>query len=898
MSLGPLLAAGGTIDFGPLLLDLALVLVLAKVAAELFERMRLPAVLGEILVGIAIGPSALGLVDPSDALKILAEIGVIMLLAQVGLEMDLRELRRVGRASLLVGVFGVVFPMAGGLLAGRALGETLNASLFLGAALAATSVGITARVFGDLRALSSREARIVLGAAVADDVLGMIILTVVTRVVTEGTFDVGAVLSTLGIAIAFLAASVGLGVVLVPRVFRRLGNAVSSPAVIGVLAAALTFGLAAAADAARLAPIIGAFVAGIALAGTDQHDRIERDFAVLGGLLIPVFFVQIGVETDVAQFVDGEVLALAAVLSVIAIATKLVAALGATGTGADRLLVGIGMVPRGEVGLIFAAIGMQVGVFGDDLYAVVLLVVLLTTLIAPPLLRVRLGGSRRTPASAEPGAGLADSDAGSGEKSGAADAGGVTVVGDSLRLDAVPERQRTLEVLLRAARLGATSTPDAALMAWVDATRAEPLVWTREASLALVELVRLGNHRSWRFVEVAAVAERALPELARLLDSRHSDATELDPTRVAAFPIVETIRHRLPPGDGFATDHSLLLAALMADMAAEGIAADGMLARLDLDPSTLEEAEALMNASSLLRATVCTEPLQISDRTLAQLADYLGSPINVEKCRLLTEARTDLKDWQYSALLDVTIRVQQLLAHPELIEGRSGSVEDVRRTRALALVEGEAARTARVREAPASYVLAHEPETIARHVGLVEPVPAAGRARVAVSTAGDSWIVDVATRDTDGLLARVAAVLTGAGLDIVNADLNTWPDGAVLDSFTVNAVHEPDAESLRAALEAVLGQRRLPAAPLRYLALDVRFDHRSHPWHSIVLVRGRDEPGVLMTVAAAFARAGIRVHQANIASADGTIADRFEVSDRHGRQLSDRLERRVLRMLS
>ena len=876
MPLASVLAAGGSIDYGPLLADLALVLVLAKVAAEVFERMRLPAVLGEILVGIAIGPSALGLVDPSDALRVLAEIGVIMLLAQVGLEMDLKELRRVGRASLMVGVLGVAFPMAGGIAAGRALGESLDASLFLGAALAATSVGITARVFGDLRALSSREARIVLGAAVADDVLGMIILTVVTRVVTEGTFEVGSVATTLAIAIGFLVVSVGVGVVAVPRILRRLGSVVSAPAVIGVVAAALTFGLAAAADAARLAPIIGAFVAGIALAGSEQHDRIERDFSVVGGLLIPVFFVQIGVETDVAQFLDAQVLALAGVLSVIAVATKLVSALGASGTGADRLLIGIGMVPRGEVGLIFAAIGMQVGVFGDDLYAVVLLVVLVTTLIAPPLLRVRLGRSRPD-----------SSDAATTAPSSAATSPSASPGGSD---DA-------LAALLRAACDCATAVPGPTVMSWVDANRESPLVWTREASLALIELVRVGNHRSWRFVEVAGIAERAMPELAALLDGRHSETTELDPTRTAAFPIVETIRTRLPGGGEITANHSLLLAALVADMAAEDADGEALLSRLALDPSTIDEARSLVNASTLLRVTVCSEPLQISERTLAQLADYLGSPINVEKCRLLTEARTDLKDWQYSALLDVTVRVQQLLAHPELLDGRRGSVEEVRRGAALDLVGHDGLRAARVRTAPSSYVLAHEPDTITRHVAMLDPTPGRGEVRVAVSGDASPWTIDIATRDTTGLLARIASVLTEAGLDIVNADLNTWPDGAVLDSFVVEGDTPPDAESLGRRLADVIGRRRLPSTGPVRAKLQLRFDHDVHPWHSVVLVRGRDEPGVLATVASAFARSGVQVHQANIVSADGVIADRFEVSDRHGRQLTDRTEKRIRRLL-
>ena len=392
-----LLGSAGQLDFGQILLDLALVLVVAKLAAELAERIRVPAVLGEIIAGLALGPSVLGLVNPSDALKVLAELGVIVLLVQVGLEMDLVELRRVGRASLGVAVIGVVLPMSAGVIAGYALGETMNASLFLGAALAATSVGITARVFRDLRALSSTEARIVLGAAVADDVLGLIILTVVTRIVKDRSVDIASVFGTVALAVAFLTVSGIVGILIIPRLFGAIGSRAASPATIGVLAGAAAFGFAAAADAANLAPIIGAFMAGIALGKVPQRDRVAREFSVLGNLLIPIFFLQIGIDTDVTKFFQAHVLWVATVLTVIAIASKMLASLGAIGTMADKVIIGIGMVPRGEVGLIFAAIGLQVGVFDEDLYAVVLLVVLVTTVIAPPLLRWRLGSAATVP---------------------------------------------------------------------------------------------------------------------------------------------------------------------------------------------------------------------------------------------------------------------------------------------------------------------------------------------------------------------------------------------------------------------------------------------------------------------------------------------------------------------
>jgi Kef-type K+ transport system membrane component KefB len=370
------------------------VLVVAKLAAELCERIRIPAVLGEITAGIVIGPSMLGLVEPSDALRVLAEVGVIILLAEVGLEMNLNELRRVGRASMLVAVIGVVLPMSSGIVAGRAFGESVNASLFLGAALAATSVGITARVFGDLKALGSTEARIVLGAAVADDVFGLIILTVVTRVVEQGSIDAMGLISTIGLAVGFLVIAGAIGLLLVPKIFAFVGAKAASPATIGVLAAAVTFGFSAAASGAKLAPIIGAFVAGTALGRTQQHHTIARDFSILGSIFIPVFFMQIGIDTDVTKFFSAHVLIVAGVFTVIAITGKVLAAVGARGTNTDKLLIGIGMIPRGEVGLIFATIGVSVGVFNDELYAVVLLMVLLTTIITPPLLRWRIEAGR------------------------------------------------------------------------------------------------------------------------------------------------------------------------------------------------------------------------------------------------------------------------------------------------------------------------------------------------------------------------------------------------------------------------------------------------------------------------------------------------------------------------
>jgi len=255
----------------------------------------------------------------------------------------------------------------------------------VGAALTATSVGISARVFGDLRALATVEARTVLGAAVADDVIGLIILTVVVRLVEVGSVSPSEVAVVVVVAIGFLVVSLLVGVRMVPPLFgliSRHGRSAGTMVALA-LAFALAFALAVAelASAAKLAPVIGAFVAGVALARSPVSDRVRRELAPVGHLFVPVFFLQIGIDTDIGQFIEPSVLGIAGVLLIIAVGGKLVSAVGMFSAPGDRVLVGIGMMPRGEVGLIFAAIGLRQGVFGEDIYAALLLVVLVTTLL-------------------------------------------------------------------------------------------------------------------------------------------------------------------------------------------------------------------------------------------------------------------------------------------------------------------------------------------------------------------------------------------------------------------------------------------------------------------------------------------------------------------------------------
>ena len=254
-------------DVTAVLLDILIVLVAAKVAVEIAERINVPAVVAEIVAGMIIGPSVLSLVGSEQTLQVLGELGVILLLLGVGMEMDLGELGAVGRAATSVAVVGVVVPMVGGYAVATALGHDSNQSLFIGAALSATSVGITARVFSDLRALATVEARTVLGAAVADDVLGLVILTVVVRLVSEGSVSIADVALIVAVAIGFLVVTAVLGSRFAPGLFQFLDRHAKSAGTLVALALAFTLAFAELADAAKLAPIVGAFVAGLALVG-------------------------------------------------------------------------------------------------------------------------------------------------------------------------------------------------------------------------------------------------------------------------------------------------------------------------------------------------------------------------------------------------------------------------------------------------------------------------------------------------------------------------------------------------------------------------------------------------------------------------------------------------------
>ena len=394
----PLAASSGVAG---LLTDLFVVLLAAKLGDELFRRLRQPTIIGEILAGVLVGPAVLGLVEPGEVLEVFAELGVVFLLFWVGLETKLSDLREVGPTAVSVGVLGVAIPFAGGIGLGAALGESVGTSLFIGAALVATSVGITSAVLIELGVLERRTSRTILGAAIVDDILALLLVAVAAGVAAEGGVDIGAIAVTAGVALAFVAFVALGGTRLLqarPALLHapRFSESPLLPAVIVCL------GLAAFASQIGLAAIIGAFLAGMVIAETRDQHPIEEEVAPLYAFFPPFFFAFIGLEVSLAALAHLDTLLLLAGITVLAIVTKFVGAyLGARRLGRrDAAFVGVGMVPRGEVGIIVAGIGNATGTIDAELFAVIVGMSVLTTLVVPPVLRRIAAAPEPDPAAA------------------------------------------------------------------------------------------------------------------------------------------------------------------------------------------------------------------------------------------------------------------------------------------------------------------------------------------------------------------------------------------------------------------------------------------------------------------------------------------------------------------
>ena len=454
----------------PVLLGLVIILLAAKLGGELFERFGMPAVLGELSIGIVLGnlKNSAG-VDifafltptttegelvrpfvPGETLAILAQIGVILLLFEVGLECTIRDMLKVGLSSLLVAVLGVVAPVALGYGVASLFTEGWEVPLFVGATLAATSVGITARVLKDMGRSRDRESQIILGAAVIDDVLGLIVLAVVSAVITaadgagESRAETAAgLLLTIGLAVGFVGGAVLLGVMNVPRLLFKAACGLRGRGLLVTTALVFCFGLAYLSNAVfGLASIVGAFAAGLVLervqysdlaekesrrlveegghpapppdpAYDEQHHddpgeeadahgnhELEEAIRPLTALLVPVFFVEMGMQVEIAEFADTSVWGFAALLCVAAVIGKQVCSFGVLEPNVNKFAVGLGMIPRGEVGLIFADQGKKLMSAGEPVissktYSVVVLMVMFTTMVTPPLLKWALNRDDR-----------------------------------------------------------------------------------------------------------------------------------------------------------------------------------------------------------------------------------------------------------------------------------------------------------------------------------------------------------------------------------------------------------------------------------------------------------------------------------------------------------------------
>jgi len=426
--------AAGSGVVGENLLWLAIILMAARLFAPLTQRIGFPAVLGELLLGVVLGNLALlgfhyfDRIPGDPIIAFMAELGVIVLLLQIGLETRLDDLVKVGARAFMVGAVGIAVPFVlGAWVIGPLLlpGLSENAYLFLGATLSATSVGITGRVFRDLGKLRMPEAQIVLGAAVIDDVLGLVILAVVSSLVQAGSVSLTQVATIIVEAIAFLGGSIVIGRMLAKRLAGRLAQLDPGHSMLFALVLASGLFLAWLAHAVGLAPIIGAFAAGLlfepvwlkdfdtpkvveeidavlegddrpALAGRIRdvlkrhtHHQHEHMVEPIGYFFVPVFFVLTGMQVDLKTLADPQIVLVALGVTAAAVAGKLVAGFAA-GRGKSPWLVGWGMVPRGEVGLIFAMVGKQLGVMSEAMFSVIVIMVILTTLLTPPILTVLL----------------------------------------------------------------------------------------------------------------------------------------------------------------------------------------------------------------------------------------------------------------------------------------------------------------------------------------------------------------------------------------------------------------------------------------------------------------------------------------------------------------------------
>jgi Kef-type K+ transport system membrane component KefB len=383
---------------GKLLFTLFAMFVAAKLAAELFERLKQPAVAGEILAGVLIGPSVFALVEPGELTNALSEIGVIFLLFLVGLETKPADIFRVGPRAAIVAILGVIVPFVFGYLIMYAWGNTRIEAIFVGAAMVATSVGITARVLGQMGLLSLDVSRIILGAAVIDDILGLLILAVVSSM-AQGTVNYTEISITAGLSIAFTLLVIFIGARAVNRIRPRVEKLRVGQSYL-IFGLSLCLGLALVATYIGVAAIIGAFLAGMALSESAEGTDMPHQAEAVTEFLLPFFLINIGMQLKLDAFLNRNTIILALIVTILAVISKLFGCgAGAIRMGRKKAMqIGMGMVPRGEVGIVVAQIGLSLNAVSDAIYGVVLFMAVATTLIAPPFLVKLFKGEKKVDA--------------------------------------------------------------------------------------------------------------------------------------------------------------------------------------------------------------------------------------------------------------------------------------------------------------------------------------------------------------------------------------------------------------------------------------------------------------------------------------------------------------------
>ncbi|MFL5636287.1 MAG: cation:proton antiporter [Gemmatimonadaceae bacterium] len=380
-----------------LLLVLATVLITTRGLSVLAVKLGQPAILGELIGGVILGASMLGVLDPSDlAISTLAQLGLLILLFEIGLETDLRALGQVVGTAAVIAVVGVTLPFVFGYVALIAMGVGSLAAIVCAAALTATSIGVSTRVLSDLGFLQTEEGRVVLGTAVLDDIIGLVLLSVI------GSFAAGTAITAAGItrtslvAFGFVAVAIAVGGFVIPPLFRAL-HKLRSPTTIAVMGVAFAFLLAALAGLLGSAIIVGAFVAGVLLNSIDQSDQLRRSAGAVGSLLTPIFFASVGASVDIRALAAPRTLLITVVLLVAGAVGKILAAYIPWWFKGNKALIGMAILPRGEVELIVAQTGLAIGALDASLFGAITLMVLLTTLISPPLIQAVARRDPRAP---------------------------------------------------------------------------------------------------------------------------------------------------------------------------------------------------------------------------------------------------------------------------------------------------------------------------------------------------------------------------------------------------------------------------------------------------------------------------------------------------------------------